>query len=302
MTSPLRIAITGATGFIGVPLQAALRAEGHEVLLVGRAKDGKAPPDITWDPARGVIDPTRFDDVDAVCHLAGEPIAQRWTDARKTAIRESREKGTKLIAETLASRRNRPRVLVSMSAIGFYGDRGDEVLTEASPSGKGFLADVVRRWEAAAEPARQAGIRVVHPRGGIILHEEGGALGKMLPPFRLGVGGRIGDGRQWMSWISRDDAVRALIACVTNSTLQGPVNVVAPEPVTNATLTNALGKALQRPTALVVPEFAIRVLYGEMGTETVLASQRVHPTALEKAGFTFRHRTLGEGLRSALSS
>jgi len=235
--------------------------------------------------------------VDAVVHLAGESIAQRWTASAKEAIRESRVRGTTLLARTLASLSRRPSVLVSMSAIGIYGNRGDEVLDEASPTGKGFLADIGRAWEGAADAARAAGIRVVHPRLGVVLSPEGGALGKMLPIFSVGVGGVIGSGRQWMSWISRSDTLRALAFALERSVLDGPVNLVGPAPATNADFTKVLGRVLRRPTFAPVPEFAIKLLYGEMGQATVIEGQRVMPRRLLDAGFTFEHGGLEDALR-----
>lgn len=297
----MRIAITGGTGFLGVPLQAALRSAGHDVLVVGRARPGHTP-DIPWDPERGTLDRARLEGVDAVYHLAGEPIGERWTGGRKAALRSSRVNGTTLIATALASLSRLPRVLVSMSAIGIYGNRGEEELTEQSTPGGDFLADVGKAWEAAADPARVAGIRVVHPRMGIVLHESGGALAKMLPPFRLGVGGRIGDGRQYMSWVSRADAIAALLFVLTNDSMQGPVNVTAPAPVTNAEFTRALGHAVHRPAIAVVPEFAIRLLFGEMGEATVLAGQRVRPKVLQDQQFAFSHPHLATALQYALGT
>lgn len=297
----MRIAITGGTGFLGVPLQAALRSEGHEVLVVGRARPGHAP-DIPWDPERGTLDRARLEGVDAVYHLAGEPIGERWTGGRKAALRSSRVTGTTLIASTIASLPRPPRVLVSMSAIGIYGNRGDEELTEQSIPGGDFLADLGKAWEAAADPARVAGIRVVHPRMGIVLHESGGALARMLPPFRLGVGGRLGGGRQYMSWVSRADAIAALLFIMTNDSMQGAVNVTAPAPVTNAEFTRRLGQAVHRPAIAVVPEFAIRLLFGEMGEATVLAGQRVLPKALQDQGFRFSHPHLAAALEYALGT
>ncbi|MBK8247780.1 MAG: TIGR01777 family protein [Gemmatimonadetes bacterium] len=297
----MRIAITGATGFVGVPLVAALRAEGHEVVVIGRRRPGSAP-DVAWDPEGGVIDRSALNGVEAVVHLAGEPIGERWTPARKAALRSSRVKGTSLIATTMAALSPRPRVLVSMSAIGIYGNRGDEELTEASPPARDFLGELGVAWESAADPARAAGIRVVHPRLGIVLHQDGGALAKMLPPFRLGLGGRLGAGTQYMSWISRADAVAALQFALTSDSVQGPVNVTAPAPVTNATFTQELGRALHRPAVAVVPEFAIRLMFGEMGEQTVLAGQRVHPQVLLDRGFRFRHPDLPSALRFALGA
>jgi uncharacterized protein (TIGR01777 family) len=295
----MRIAITGGTGFIGVPLQAALRAAGHEVALIGRARPGSRP-DIAWDPERGTLDAARLEGVDTVFHLAGEPIGERWTPERKAAIRTSRLSGTGLIARTLASMAHPPQVLVSMSAVGIYGNRGSESLTEESRPGHDFLGELGVAWEAAADPARAAVIRVVHPRLGIVLHESGGALAKMLLPFRLGLGGRIGAGTQYMSWISRTDAIAALVFVAAQPEARGPVNLTAPAPVTNAEFTAKLAQALHRPALAVVPEFAIRLMFGEMGEYTVIAGQRVFPKALQDMGFRFQHPTLPEALRDAI--
>lgn len=292
----MKIAITGASGFLGPELVRQLHAAGHTVLRVGRPHPGARPPDIAWDAATS-LDAARLEGVDAVVHLAGASIAQRWTDAAKRAIRDSRVQGTSLLARTLAGLARKPSVLVSMSAVGIYGDRGDEVLDEDAPAGRGFLADVGKAWEGAADPARAAGIRVVHPRLGVVLHPDGGALARMLPIFSLGAGGKIGSGRQWMSWISRTDTLRALAFLLDTASLAGPVNLVAPAPATNADFTAVLGRVLKRPTIAPVPEFAIRLLYGEMGEATVIEGQRVVPRKLLDAGFAFTHPTLEAALR-----
>lgn len=292
----MKVAITGASGFIGTPLVRRLQDAGHTVLRIGRARGGSTP-DIVWDAATS-IDTAKLDGVDAVLHLAGESIAQRWTPDAKQRIRDSRVQGTSLLARTLAALPRRPRVLVSMSAIGIYGNRGDDTIDESSPVGRGFLADIGAAWEGSADAARTAGIRVVHPRLGIVLSPDGGALGKMLPIFSLGAGGKIGSGRQWMSWISRTDTLRALEFLVTSESLEGPVNLTAPAPVTNADFTSILGQALHRPTIAPVPEFAIKLLYGEMGEATVIEGQKVLPKKLLGAGFEFSHRTLAEALRA----
>lgn len=292
----MQVAITGASGFIGTPLVEHLRSAGHQVLTIGRDKEGDERPDIVWD-AKTHLDATRLEGVDAVVHLAGENLAQRWTDEAKRAIKESRVDGTTLLARTLASLERKPRVLVSMSAIGIYGDRGDEVLDEASAPGTGFLAEVCRAWEASADAARAAGIRVVHPRLGIVLNAHGGALAKMLPIFSLGIGGTIAGGDQWMSWIARQDVLRALEFVLTG-TLEGAVNFTAPAPVTNAQFTDVLGKVLHRPTIAPVPAFAIKLLYGEMGEATVIEGQRVLPAKLTGAGFEFAQPRLEGALRA----
>lgn len=296
----MRIAITGAGGFIGVPLQQHLREAGHAVLTIGRARGGGAGPDVTWDPTRGTIDSAGLAGVDAVIHLAGASIAQRWTPAVKRDIRESRVQGTTLIARTVADLEPKPRVLVSMSAVGIYGDREDEVLDESSPPGRGFLADTAQEWEGAADAARQAGVRVVHPRVGIVLHRSGGALERMVPIFALGAGGRVGSGKQWMSWIARPDVLAALAFMLETPALEGPVNVTSPNPAQNEAFTKALARVLGRPALAIAPEFAIRLLYGEMGVETVIAGQRVLPAKLLDAGFQFRFPELEGALREAI--
>ncbi len=292
-----RIAITGASGFIGRALVRHVREAGHEVRRVGRS----ANADIRWDPAAGTIDAGGLEGIDAVIHLAGEQIAQRWTDDARRQIRDSRVDGTRLIAGTCAAMRVTPEVLVCSSAIGIYGDRGDLWLDESSKTGTDFLSSVGREWEAAAQPARDAGMRVVHLRTGVVLNPEGGALGKMLLPFQLGVGGRLGPGTQWLSWISRHDLVRAMLFAVESPELSGPVNATAPEPVTNATFASTLGRVLRRPAALPAPTFALRAVYGRMAVETILASQRVRSRALEAAGFAFTHPTLASALRFELA-
>ena len=293
----MRVAITGATGLIGRALTESLLRDGHAVTRLTRAPE--RPGDVLFDPSRRLLDPAAFRGVDAVVHLAGEPIAQRWNDAVQRRIRESRVQGTRLVAESIASLEERPAVLVSGSAVGYYGDRGDEVLTEDSAPGDGFLAEVTVAWEGAAEAARDAGVRVVHPRMGVVLSERGGALERMLLPFRLGLGGRVGDGRQWLSWISLDDAVGALRHAIDVPSLDGPVNVVGPAPVTNAAFTEALGRALHRPTLFPIPKFALRAVFTEMADATLIASQRAMPQALVASGFRFAHADIDAALRAA---
>lgn len=302
MTTPRaprpRIAVTGATGFIGARLLPELRARGHDVVLLTRHPRANRD-EVRWDPARGELDPRALDGVTAAIHLAGENVGQRWTTARRRRILRSRVEGTALLARTLAELRPRPGVLVSVSAVGYYGDGGDRDLDESSPEGDGFLAEVVRRWEEAAEPARQAGIRVVHPRLGVVLGSGGGALARLLPVFRFCLGGRLGNGRQWMSWIAREDAARAL-AFLLEAPLEGAVNVVAPQPVRNADFTRTLARVLHRPAPWVVPAFALELLYGRMARETLLWGQRVSSGRLRDAGFGFTHPTLGEALQAAI--
>ena len=294
-----QVAVTGATGFIGSALVPALRGAGHTVRTIGRG----AANDFRWDPAAGTIDAAALDGVDAVVNLAGSNIAVRWTEAAKREIVESRTRSTELVARTLATARRGAAgspVLVSGSAVGFYGDRGDEHLDDASPLGRGFLADAVRQWEASAEPARSAGIRTVHPRVGIVLNPRGGALKKLLLPFRLGLGGRAGPGRQWMSWVALDDVVRAFRFAIEQDSLHGPLNLVAPGPVPNRNFAVTLGSVLGRPAVVPVPAFVLHALFGAMADETLLASQRASPRRLLEEGFRFAHTDLGEALRFEL--
>ncbi len=256
---------------------------------------------VLWDPSAGTIDADRLAGVDAVVHLAGESIAQgRWTVAKKARIRDSRVKGTRLLAETLAGLPTPPGVMVSVSATGYYGDRGNELLTEESAPGNNFLAGVGREWEAAADPAREAGIRVVHPRLGIVLSTEGGALATTLPIFKLGAGGRLGSGRQYWSWISIDDVVGAVLHALATESLEGPVNVVAPDPPTNAEYTRTLGRVLGRPTIFPLPAPAARIMLGQVADELLLASQRVEPARLKESGYSYRHPELEGALRHLL--
>jgi uncharacterized protein (TIGR01777 family) len=294
-------AITGASGLIGRALVARLRLDGRRVRRLVRSARPDSPDDIVWDPARGVLDPRDLEGADAVIHLAGEPIAQRWTGSRREAIRESRVRGTELLARAIAALDRRPSVLLSGSAIGIYGDRGDEAVDEDSATGTDFLAGVAREWEGATAAAKEAGVRVVLLRSGIVLSPHGGALERLLPPFRLGVGGPIGTGRQYMSWIALDDHLNAMEHALATTGLHGPVNLVSPNPVTNAEFAATLGRVLGRPALVPVPSFALELLYGEMARATILAGQRVLPRALLRAGFTFAHPTLEEALRFELA-
>jgi uncharacterized protein (TIGR01777 family) len=294
------IAMTGASGLVGSALTEALRARGSTVRKLVR-REPKAADEVRWDPHGERIAPEVFDGVDAVVHLAGKNIGGgRWTEEAKKEILASRVDGTGLIARTLAER-GEPKTLVAASAVGFYGDRGDEELDEESPRGDGFVADVVERWEAAADPAREAGIRVVHARFGVILTREGGALERMLTPFRFGVGGRLGSGDQYMAFVSLSDVVSALLRFVEDESLRGVYNVTAPTPATNGELTRALGEALNRPTVLPVPAFALRAAMGkQMADELLLASQRVVPKRLLEAGFEFAHPTIDDVVRAGV--
>jgi len=297
--APLTVVVSGASGLVGSSLLPFLTTGGHRVVPLVRSRG--AAPGVLWDPATGVIDKVGLDRVDAVVHLAGESIASgRWTPQKKARIRASRVDGTRLLCEALAALGTRPRTLVCASAIGFYGDRGDAELDEASARGEGFLADVCAEWEAATAPARTAGIRVVHLRFGVILTPAGGALARMLLPFRLGAGGVVGGGRQYMSWITIDDAVGAIHHALITPALEGPVNAVAPTPVTNREFTRALGRVLRRPTIFPMPAVVARLAFGEMADELLLASARVVPRKLRESGYAFREPDLETALRHLL--
>jgi uncharacterized protein len=296
--SPLKILVTGSSGPIGVALLASLRDRGYEVLrLVRGSASGR--DQVRWDPAQP-LSPDAVSGFHAVFHLAGETIAGRWTAAKKQRILTSRIEGTRHLSEALAKAPAPPRLLVSASAVGYYGHRGDEVLREDSSSGTLFLSEVCRQWEAAAAPAARAGIRVAHPRFGVVLSADGGALPKMLTPFRMGLGGKIGHGRQWWSWIAADDVAGALLHILDTERLQGPLNVVSPNPATNAAFTKALARVLRRPAVFPMPAFAARLALGEMADELLLASQRVEPGKLIETGYKFRYPDLEEALRYVL--
>ncbi len=296
----MRIAITGAGGMIGSALRVRLTGDGHEVIRVGRY-NGAHPPDVRWSIPHAQLNPIPLEDLDAVVHLAGEPIVGKWTHAKKRAIRDSRVEGTHLLAATLAGLCRKPKVLISASAIGYYGDRGDAVMDESSAIGEGFLPEVSRDWEAAALPATKAGIRVVQPRLGVVLAKSGGALKKMLPIFKLGLGGPFGSGAHWMSWIGLDDTVGAILHLIHNESVAGPVNLVAPQPVTNRAFTRTLASVLHRPAVFPAPRFAVRMAFGELADEALFASQRVEPGVLKQSGYTFAHPTLESALRSELA-
>lgn len=286
----MKTLVTGSSGLVGSALVPFLQSAGHEVSSLRRPQQ--------WDPEKGTIDRAVLEGVDVVVHLAGENIAsRRWTAAQKARIRDSRVKGTKLIAEALTNQ----KVLVSASATGYYGDRGSELLREDSAPGIGFLADVCRQWESATDAATRKGIRVVHLRTGIVLSPRGGALGKMHLPFKLGVGGKIGSGQQYWSWISIDDECAAILHCIEATGLHGPVNLVSPAPVTNLEFTKTMGRALSRPTIFPMPAFAARLALGEMADELLLASARVEPAKLLASRFGFKHRELEPALRYLFS-
>ena len=297
----MKILISGSHGLVGAALIKSLEPEGHEIFRLVRHAPGSRS-EIEWSPDRYSIALARIEGFDAVVHLAGESIAEgRWSDEKKKRIRESRAKGTKLLSDALANLTNPPRALISASAIGYYGNRGDEVLTEGSKPGDGFLPEVCVEWEKATALATEKGIRVVNTRFGVILDAHGGALAKMLPPFRMGIGGRIGSGKQWMSWIALDDVVGAIKFALKNDSLQGPVNFVAPNPVTNSEFTRRLGKALSRPTLFPIPAFGVRLVFGEMADALLLSSQRVEPASLRNAGYQFQYPKLEEALQHGLA-
>lgn len=301
-TRQLTVAISGASGLIGSALARLLTSHGHQVRrLVRSAPQGD---DIFWNPAEGQIDQDKLASVDAVVNLAGENIATgRWTEAKKQRIRDSRVDGTALLARTLAELPEpSQKAFLCASAIGYYDDRGDELMTESSGPGAGLLAQVGQQWEAAAQPAREAGIRVANMRIGVVLSTAGGALPRMLTPFKLGLGGVLGSGRQYMSWIHRDDLVAAIEWLLTNDTAAGPFNLVAPHPVTNREFTRTLGQVLGRPTLLPVPAFAIRLALGEMGQDLLLSSTRVEPHRLLESGFVFQYPELEGALRQLIES
>ena len=299
---PPTITISGATGMIGSALVARLREGGHAVRRLVRSARDAQPGDVRWDPASETLDARVLEGSDAIVHLAGAPIARRWTTEHKREIRESRLRGTELIARAVAAMEVKPRVVLSGSAVGYYGDRGDELLDESSAPGNDFLGTLAREWEGAAAPIADAGVRLVLLRTGIVLAPDGGALEKLLLPFKLGVGGPIGGGRQWMSWISLDDHLGAMEHALFTDTLAGPVNLVAPNPVTNATFATTLGRVLKRPALLPLPGFALELVYGEMAHATLLAGQRALPKALMASGFEFQHPTLEQALRTVLNS
>jgi uncharacterized protein (TIGR01777 family) len=296
------IAITGSSGLVGSALIQALETDGHLIRPVVRRAPRQGANEIRWDPDQGMIDAAEFAAVDAVVHLAGENIAShRWTDSFKQKILTSRVRGTKLLCDTLAGLASKPTVLISASAIGYYGNRGDELLNESATNGRGFLAEVCQQWEAATVPARDADIRVVNLRIGFVLSKEGGGLAKMLMPFRLGLGGVIGSGNQYMSWIALDDLVRVIQFTLSAAALAGPVNAVAPTPVTNREFTKTLGSILHRPTLFPMPAFAAKLAFGEMADDMLLGGVRVEPRALGNARFEYRYPQLDAALRHILA-
>ena len=297
----MRILISGASGFIGGALVPSLESSGAQITRLSRSESGANTKTIPWDPAKAIA-PEAVSGFDAVIHLAGESIVGRWTTSKKEKIRNSRVVGTRNLAQALAHAKNKPKVFICSSAIGYYGDRGGEVLNEGSNPGTGFLPDVCREWEAATQPASDGGIRTVQIRTGIALSSKGGALAKMLTPFKMGVGGRIGNGRQWMSWIDIEDMIGAILHVLNTETLRGPVNMVAPKPVTNADFTKTLAAVLSRPAFFPMPAFAVKLAFGEMGETVLLGSQRVEPAQLVRSGYAFRFTDLQASLQNLLKS
>ncbi|MEW6146295.1 MAG: TIGR01777 family oxidoreductase [Thermodesulfobacteriota bacterium] len=297
----MKILITGASGLIGSKLIPFLSDEGHSITRLTRSRTGGSLETAYWDPERGEIEGGKLEGHDAVVHLAGESIEGRWTSEKKRRIEESRVRGTRLLAETLSGLDSKPRVVVAASGIGYYGDRGEEVLTEESGPGAGFLARLSIKWEGALGPAADAGIRLVNMRLGIVLAPYGGALSRMLPPFRLGLGGRMGSGKQYWSWIAIDDVLSAIYHSLVSDYLRGPVNFTSPGPVTNSEFAEALGDALARPAIFRIPAFALRVFLGEMADETMLSSTRAVPSRLLGSGFKFRYPDIKSALKHLLS-
>ena len=297
-----RVLITGASGLIGAALQKSLRAKGYEMLLASR-KEPEAKNEIQWNSDTGFADDDlhRLEELDSVIHLAGESIAGlRWTDEKKKAIRDSRVYGTRTMIEAFARLEKKPEVFISASAIGFYGDRGDDEMTETSSAGDTFLSEVAKEWESEARRAEDMGIRTVLLRNGIVLSKDGGALGTMITPFKFGVGGVVGSGKQWMSWVSLDDVVEVVNFAIENEKVRGAINVASPNPVTNEEFTKTLGEVLYRPTFLPLPEFAVNLVFGEMGDALLIHSTKVLPKRLLDAGFKFKFPDLRSALENAV--
>jgi uncharacterized protein len=298
----VNVLIAGATGFIGTALVPALRQHGHHVVRLVRTADNSADA-VTWDPTGGTVQREAIEAADVVINLAGENVSSgRWNAPRRNRILRSRIDSTRVLVDALRTASVRPRVLLNASAIGYYGDRGADVLTETSSRGSGFLADVCAAWESEAMAAARVDVRVVSLRFGVVLDRDGGALAKLLPFFQAGLGGRLGSGEQWMSWITRDDAVGVIVHALGDPRCTGPVNVVAPQPVTNAVFTTVLGRVMHRPTFLPVPKGALLTLFGQMAEETVLASARAIPEVLRETGYRFRHPMLENALQAVLAT
>ena len=297
----MNIVIAGAGGLIGSALIKSLLSESHRITRLSRPGGSTAAGSIMWDPTQGVLEPEALEGFDALINLAGENIgASRWTDEKKQLIYDSRIKTTTLLANRLKSLSKPPKIALFASAFGIYGSRGDDELTEASTPGKGFMADLCRDWEAAAKVLDGTGIRRVHLRIGLVLAEDSPLVQKMIPPFKMGLGGKLGSGKQWLNWISLDDILGVVHFCLTNDSMSGPVNVVSPQPVTNEELTKTIGIVLHRPTKFAVPAAALRLMFGEVADEALLASIRAVPIKLQDAGYVFKHNDLEETLRGIL--
>jgi uncharacterized protein (TIGR01777 family) len=298
----MKILVTGSSGLIGSALIPFFEANHHEIYKLVRVRPDLQRNEFAWDPERGVINPPLLEGLDVVVHLAGENLLGRWTQAKKRKIRDSRVNGTRVLCNNLCQLQDPPSVFVSASAIGYFGNRGDEILTEHSSKGEGFLADVCEEWEEATRLVSEKGIRTLNLRFGLVLSQKGGALKQMLPIFRCGLGGQLGFGNQYMSWITIDDLVRAIEFVIENEKLAGPINTVSPHPVTNGEFTKTLGHILHRPTIFSMPSFVVRLLFGELGKEALLSSQRVEPKKLEEAGFQYDYPDLEAALRHLLES
>jgi uncharacterized protein len=297
----MRVLITGASGLVGRELQKSFAAKGYDMLLASRSEPADEQH-IQWTVEEGFAEPEKLEGLDAVVHLAGENVSGlRWTEEKKRSIRDSRVLGTRNVVTAISKLKNRPKVFVASSAIGFYGERGDEEITESSAAGDNFLAEVSKAWESESRRAEDAGIRTVLLRTGIVLTKEGGALGTMLTPFKLGVGGVVGSGKQWMSWISMEDHIAVINCVIENENIRGAVNSVSPNPVTNEEFTKTLGEVLYRPTFLPLPEFAVSMVFGEMGDALLLASTKVLPKRLEDAGFQFKYPQLKPAIENAVA-
>jgi uncharacterized protein len=298
----MRIAVSGSTGLIGSALVPALTSQGHEVVRLVRRRPAPGERAVGWDPERGTIDRAGLEASDVVIHLAGENVFGRWTPAKQQRIRDSRVQGTRLVSDAIAGLTRAPKLLLAASAIGYYGDRGEEAVTEQSAPGDDFLARLAREWEAATASATRAGIRVANMRFGVVLTPAGGALATMLPPFRLGLGGPVGSGKQYLSWIALDDAINAIVHVLSTTTLAGPVNITAPNPVTNRDFAKTLGKVLSRPAVIPVPAFALRVAFGTEGAAMLQSGQRVLPARLLASGFRFGFEAVEPALRYLLAA
>lgn len=296
----MKIAIAGSTGFIGAPLVSLLKKEGHHVLRLVRKSEDVTDDVVVWDLEKGVLNSSVLEGIDVAINLSGENIAGRWNEEKKKKILESRVNVTHNLCESLKNLQRPPKLLINASAAGFYGNQGDRVCTEETASGSGFLADVCRQWEAAAAPAKEKGIRVIFPRFGAVLSPNGGALKKLLLPFKMGLGGMMGSGEQYMSWVALDDVLAIFSFFLSQENLEGPFNVSAPNAITNADFTKILGKVLNRPAVMAMPEFAARLAFGEMADEVLLSSARVEPAKLLKAGYLFRFPDLEGALRHLL--